>query len=960
MKTRGARSRIVMLLACFSLGIIQAQDQNGNYFPNGGFEDGVLAPWGIFGNATGEVVSVLAGAAIPQEPAEGRFALHVTVSTGSAEWWTTGLSPSGTVFEEGKKYTVSAFMKCKEGSFQVDIKPQKLADPWPGFSQETFTITEEWVEYSVTTPVFTENTEPAAVTFHIGFGEGEFWIDGVRFYEGDYVPPVIPKKVHARNPAPGPDAEDVERDATLQWTPGLYAASHTVFVGTSWDDVNDATWADPLGTEVAEGLDVNSFDPARFNFDTPYYWRVDEVNGTPDKTVFKGSVWRFTAEPYSIQMPASDMVVTASSMSGGFSTPQKVIDGSGLASDGTHAIGAETMWFSASPDLDPWIQFEFNDVKQLDTMRVWNSNSAAEIAIGWGVKDVVIEHSVDGETWDVLEEASQFSRAPGLPTYDQYDQIALGGVAAKLVRMRIKSNWGGMLMAYSLSEVQFFTIPAHARTPVPASGSTEILPNAVVTWRAGRAAGQHIITMGVDANAVADGTASSVVSSTNSLDLSVFDLNMGETYYWRVDEVNEAETATVWAGPVWRLSTVSSLSVDDFESYTNDSPNRPFQTWLDGFGYSADEFFPVAYGGNGSGAAIGHDVWSLSSPYFGGDILETSMAITGSGQSMPFYYSNTVGVASETQRTWSTPQNWSAGGAQTLVVHFFGGAANTGQLYAKINGAKILYEGDMSNLTKLRWTSWSIDLTSLAVDNVTAFSIGVEGADASGMFLLDDIILYRSAPDMLAPVAPGTDSLVAHWALDEGVGTIAADSAGSNPGTIQGGTTWGPGHAGSALHLDGGLTSYVDCGTSEVFDLERAVTLSAWVNASESTEFFRPIIGKGDHAYMLRHGSGDTFDFFIHSNDAWHQISVLVPDALYLNAWNHVVGTFDGSELKLYVNGVLRTSQAYAGTISVAPHAVNIGRNSEAIDRVYQGSIDDVRLYDRALTEAEVLYLSNH
>ena len=57
---------------------------------------------------------------------------------------------------------------------------------------------------------------------------------------------------------------------------------------------------------------------------------------------------------------------------------------------------------------------------------------------------------------------------------------------------------------------------------------------------------------------------------------------------------------------------------------------------------------------------------------------------------------------------------------------------------------------------------------------------------------------------------------------------------------------------------------------------------------------------------------------------------------------------------------MLRSSQAYTGTISVAPHAVNIGRNGEAIDRVYQGTIDDVRLYDRALTEAEVLYLSNH
>ena len=138
------------------------------------------------------------------------------------------------------------------------------------------------------------------------------------------------------------------------------------------------------------------------------------------------------------------------------------------------------------------------------------------------------------------------------------------------------------------------------------------------------------------------------------------------------------------------------------------------------------------------------------------------------------------------------------------------------------------------------------------------------------------------------------------------------------------------------------------------------MTLSAWVNASASTEFFRPIVGKGDHAYMLRHGSGETFDFFIHSSGAWHQISATAPDALYLDSWVHVVGTFDGSDIKLYINGVLAASEAYSGTMSLAEHDVNIGRNSEVIDRVYEGGIDDVRIYGRGLTDAEVLYLSNH
>ena len=960
MRTQTAGFVIVVLMGCFSAGFSQAQDQNGNYFGNGGFEDGVLEPWGTFGNTAVEVVSTLAGAAVPEEPIEGDFCLHVTVLPGAANWWNVGLQSSGAVFESGKKYTVSVFMKCKEDTFQVDIKPQQAADPWPGFGQQTFTITEEWAEYSVTTPVFTEDTSPPAVTFHTGFGTGEFWIDGARFYEGDYVPPVLPKKVKARKPIPAEDAEDVQRDAALHWVPGVYAASHNVFIGTSWEDVNNASLADPLGTEVAEALDVNSFDPARFDFDTVYYWRVDEVNGTPDAAVFKGSVWQFTAEPYSIQVPASDMTVTASSTGNTFSTPQKVIDGSGLAPDGTHNIDDDNMWFSAAVDLDPWIQFEFDDIRQLDTMTVWNSNSAAEIALGWGVKDVSIEYSIDGEDWDVLADVNQFGRAPGLPTYNQYDEIVFGGVPAKFVRLDIASNWGGLLMSYSLSEVQFNEIPVRARTPVPASGSVDVLPTASVAWRAGRTAGTHTVYMSADIDAVADGTAPSASSGTNSLDLSVFDLHMGETYYWRVDEVNEAASGTVWTGPVWQLSLATSLVVEDFEGYTNFSPDRPFQTWLDGFGYSADEFFPEAYAGNGTGAGVGHDIWSISSPYFQGDIMEGDITLSGSSQSMPFYYGNVGSTASQAERSWAAPQNWSAGGAQALVLHVFGAADNTGQLYVKINGTKIPYDGDAANLTRLRWTAWPIDLTSLNVSSVTSFSIGVDGPGASGMFLLDDMILYGSAPDQLIPEAPGTDGLVAHWAMDEGAGAMVGDSAGSNPGTIQGGVTWRAGHTGSALDLDGGLTSYVNCGASAVFDLEEAVTLSAWVNASASTEFFRPIVGKGDHAYMLRHGSGETFDFFIHSNGAWHQISATAPDALYLDSWVHVVGTFDGSDIKLYINGVLAASEAYSGTMSLAEHDVNIGRNSEVIDRVYEGGIDDVRIYGRGLTDAEVLYLSNH
>ncbi|MCP4454834.1 MAG: hypothetical protein GY809_25530 [Planctomycetes bacterium] len=309
----------------------------------------------------------------------------------------------------------------------------------------------------------------------------------------------------------------------------------------------------------------------------------------------------------------------------------------------------------------------------MDAMKVWNSNSAAEGAIGWSVKDLEIQYSVDGDTWDVLPGAHQLSRAPGSPMYSQFDTVPFNGVAARHVRLNIQTNWGGLLMAYGLSEVQFMHVPAQARTPEPESGATDIRPDTTLTWRAGRQADEHIITLSTDVNAVIDGSAPSVTTSTNSLSLNDIGGELGQTYYWRVNEVNDAESIPVWAGPVWDFSTAEALVVDDFDRYNNTSPDRPFQTWLDGFGYSADEFFPQGSPGNGTGAGIGHDIWGLSSPYFDGEIMEKLITMEGSAQSMPFYYTNSATGVSETTvnvADLQVGQDWSSNGIQVLTLHF--------------------------------------------------------------------------------------------------------------------------------------------------------------------------------------------------------------------------------------------------------------------------------------------------
>ncbi len=497
----------------------------------------------------------------------------------------------------------------------------------------------------------------------------EMGADGGTLLQGSLVG--LPQK--AQNPNPANNATDVSRDVVLSWTPAGNAAKHDVYLGTSFGDVNDATPALDL-TGVYRGRQDPNFYPAggtiRLDIAQTYYWRVDEISAPPENAIYRGNIWQFTVEPLAYAIAGGTITATASSSEPG-KGPENTINGSGLDESGLLHGNLDTgaMWLSNRAGIQPtWINYDLGKVYRLHEMWVWNFNGSLEPVIGLGFKEVVIEYSVNGADYVTLGDTHTFNRAPGEPDYAHDTTIDLTGVEARYVRLTANSNWESILTQYGLSEVRFFYIPIQAREPRPASGATGVPLNVTLGWRAGREAAQHNVYLSDDRQAVMDGTAS-VVTVTGA-GYGPLSLDVGKTYYWRVDEVNDPSIGATMSGDLWSFTTTEFLVIDDFELYdAND--NQIWYAWHDGLGYGSPTT-PPYFAGNGTGAAVGDENTA--------SFTEQTIVHSGS-QSMPLNYDNNKqGFAkySEAELTLTSLRDWTAGGVGALALWFRGNPASVG------------------------------------------------------------------------------------------------------------------------------------------------------------------------------------------------------------------------------------------------------------------------------------------
>ena len=384
------------------------------------------------------------------------------------------------------------------------------------------------------------------------------------------------------------------------------------------------------------------------------------------------------------------------------------------------------MWLGLPEGDEPvWIQYAFDRVYKLHEMLVWNYNVEFELLLGIGLKDVTVEYSTDGADWASLGDV-ELAQATITADYTHNSTVDFGGVAAKYVRLTVNDNFGTVAQ-YGLSEVRFLYVPAHARLPQPADGAADVALDTTLSWRAGRQAVSHEVYFDADETAVVEGAAPTAVLDASAYDPG--DLEFGGTYYWRVDEVNDAEPIGFWEGSLWSFTVQEYAPIDDFESYTDDEGERIYQSWVDGYNMP------------GNGSQVGY----TEAPF-----AEKATVHEGL-QSMPLFYDNTGGASrSEAALTLSPAQDLTVGGANALRLFFRGAADNTAApLYLKIEDSAgnvaVVTHPDADAAVAADWQDWTIRFADLAGVDLTAvktITIGIgddSNSDGEGVLYIDDI-----------------------------------------------------------------------------------------------------------------------------------------------------------------------------------------------------------------------------
>jgi hypothetical protein len=440
-------------------------------------------------------------------------------------------------------------------------------------------------------------------------------VDDVRIYSHALSEPEVLAAMQGSEGYPyalGPNPADgtllTSTWATLGWSPGDFAVSHDVYLGDNFDDVNEAT------------RDSEVF---RINTDLVFYVAGFPGYAYPDGLV-PGTTYYWRIDEVNDADPNSPWKGKVWS----FSIPSK------SAYSPVPADGAEFV--------------------PLNVKLTWTPGFGAKL------------HTVYiGEDFETVNEASG-GESIGVANYSP-SSLKL----AKTYYWRVDEFDGS---ATYKGDVWSFTTEGAVTGPNPADGAVDVSPTQALTWVAGAVAASHDVYFGTDADAVKNATkSSSEYKGAKALGEESYapgKLSLTTTYYWRIDEVNNASTDSPWAGNVWSFTTGDFFVIDDFEDY-DAGENQIWYAWHDGLGYGAPGTAGY-YAGNGTGAAVGDE----NSPSYTEETI-----VHGGGKSMPVNYDNNkqgFSKYSEVELTLSAVRDWTAEGVAELSIWFRGYPASVG------------------------------------------------------------------------------------------------------------------------------------------------------------------------------------------------------------------------------------------------------------------------------------------
>jgi len=407
-----------------------------------------------------------------------------------------------------------------------------------------------------------------------------------------------------------------------------------------------------------------------------------------------------------------------------------------------------------------------------------------------------------------------------------------------------------------------------ASGPKPKNGTMIETVAATIAWRAGDFAVSHDVYFGESLDDVSQATPESVAFQGNqtATEFKVTNLTPGQTYYWRVDEVNDLSPDSPWKGDVWSFWV------------------RPLVAWN-------------------------------PSPADGTRYV-----------------------------TLDQDLSWDKG--MTVLFHYI----HLGENFDQVDNAPSLSGWPTVNATH--------DPGPLKPDTTYYWRVD---EFTGAVTHKGQVWSFTTVPE----VAVTDPDLAGWWTLDEGLGTTAVDWSGHGyHGTLAGDTQWQDGYTGGALYFDG-RGDYVNLGAPADLHLAQNYTYTVWfrvgrsISGNSGPQYLLCIGSRSDLVFGVEDAVGVDGDLSLHYYDtaaSFHAVGV-GQTIWRADEWHMVAGTRDQTGHKIYLDGQLRNSDTNANEDNFGGamgRMISLGGRAWTGHQYYNGLIDDVRIYSRALAEDEI------